>query len=241
MQKNRLNSKIVPTIQEKRYYTLQLLESSVMSGSKVSINTVNKKEITKLSSEKFFYNNDNIETYCIFDERPKISLLKSLGWYREDGPIPIIAYIPTHLLYKIKRVRQLSEENKLEVVTTTNINNYDVIKGQQLKDLVKEGISDDYILKPLDIVRGTLIDIEYDFLPNIYTLETGENGLPKLTTKPDPLGVTNTFFVTEVRVDPISLNYIANLMPYRFEAESQTETDTTNETYIKFDTEDYGM
>lgn len=249
MTRNRLNSRIIPNLQEKRYYTLNLIESAVMSGSKVYIRevdrnkwkqTINGEEVynplTELSGEVFYYKKDPddntkdliIETYIIFDERPKVNLLKTLGWFREDGVAPILAYIPTHLVYNI---------NGKEV------NNYDVFAGIDFRRLIKEGHTDKYELKPLEVIRGTLVDIEYDFLP-------------KLTDgKDDPLGITNRFFVADVKVDPISLNYVANLMPYRFPLDKTGEVDSAekvvkdkdgkeldgNQSYITFDSSKYGM
>lgn len=231
MERNRLLSRVVPNLQEKRYYTLNLIESAVAHGSEVVINTVKKKELTALSSEEFTYNDDNLDTYIIFDERPKINLLKTLGWFREDGEAPILAYIPTHFLFKI------TEENSEEIAT---IDNYKVISGDPFKEIVHNGETNDkkYKLKPVIITRGTLIDIKYDFLPKV--IINGE-------LKDDPRGTTNRFFVTDVKVDPVSLNYIANLMPYRYSVEKRDIKDeegnivNRNQSYINFDTEKYGM
>lgn len=249
MTRNRMNSRIVPNLQEKRYYTLNLIESAVMSGSKVYIREVDRdkwkhienneevyKPLTELSSEIFYYRKDPdnltedlvVETYIIFDDRPKINLLKTLGWFKEDGTAPLLAYIPTHLIYNI---------NGKEV------NNYDIFAGIDFKRLIKEGQTDKYEFRPLEIIRGTLVDIEYDFLPKL------------IDGKDDPLGITTRFFVADVKVDPISLNYVANLMPYRFPLERTGEVDTdenivkdkdgstldSNQAYISFDSSKHGM
>lgn len=216
MQKDRRNSRILPSLAEKRYYTLNFLESAVMGGSPVDITTVESKDITDLSGEKFTYSDDKISTYVIFDERPKVNLLKTYGWYREDGPVPIIAYIPTHLLY-----------NK----TGGAIANYDVLSGKELKALVKEGESENFILNPLKIIRGTLVDIKYDFLPK---MPDGSD---------DPMGVTNRFFVADSKVDLVSMNYIASLMPYRYDIPKPTEEENEdiNSQYIDFDTSKFGL
>ena len=84
MQKDRRNSRILPTLDEKRYYTLQFLEAAVMGGSPVIITTVQDKSITDLSGEKFIYNYDNPTRHlCYIEERPKVNLLKTYGWYRK--------------------------------------------------------------------------------------------------------------------------------------------------------------
>jgi len=250
MTKNRMNARIIPNLQEKRYYTLNLIESAIISGSKVQIREVDKskwtylnednvevyKPLTDLSSEIFYYKKDPdnqnkdlvINTYIIFDERPKVHLLKSLGWFKEDGVAPILAYIPTHLIY--------NKDNE-------EVNNYEVFSGVNFKQLIIEGETPDHKLKPLEIIRGTLIDIDYDFLPK---LANGEA---------DPLGTTTRFFVADVKVDTVSLNYIANLMPYRFPLERTGILDETtneikdkdgnildsNQSYIKFDSSKHGM
>lgn len=391
MQKDRRNSRILPSLAEKRYYTLNFLESAVMGGSPVDITTVVDKEITDLSGEKFTYSDEKISTYVIFDERPKVNLLKTYGWYREDGPVPIIAYIPTHLLYNktggdatvfkdfysgrvpdssnsyvnlpivIKKGTVIKlqdsmfsgytsslrnsfyeeaagagtptnpiistfnrrinfnflegsyslslskfvngawvdalpsetapfensfvkwdpstleltykgtgnmtinycskestsypyfDENHVQtyINTTSNdlrtpngllsqvtqdikvpaVTNYDVLSGKELKDLVKEGESENFILSPLKIIRGTLVDIKYDFLPK---MPDGSD---------DPMGVTNRFFVADSKVDLVSMNYIASLMPYRYDIPKPTEEENEdiNSQYIDFDTSKFGL
>ena len=93
-------AKIQPTLQEKRYITLQFLEASYVSGNRVIIRQVDTHELSTLSGETFTYK-DPIETYIIYNERPKVSLLKKHGWYREDQEnLPQIAQIPTHLLFR---------------------------------------------------------------------------------------------------------------------------------------------
>jgi len=92
-------AKITPTVQEKRYITLNFLESAYVSGTRVVITPVKSYSLTTLSGESFVYGKP-VETWIIYDERPAVRLLKNLGWYREDGESnPQIAYIPTHLLY----------------------------------------------------------------------------------------------------------------------------------------------
>ena len=93
-------AKILPTVQEKRHITLNFLEAAYMSGTRVVITPVTDYSLSTLSGESFEYG-DSIETWIIYDERPKVSLLKRLGWYREDDEhLPQIAHIPTHLLYR---------------------------------------------------------------------------------------------------------------------------------------------
>ena len=227
MQKDRRNSRILPSLDEKRYYTLNFLESAVMGGSPVDITTVVNKDITDLSGEKFTYSSTKLSTYIIFDERPKVNLLKTLGWYREDGPVPVLAYIPTHLLYK----KEIVEVEPEVFETTYTVANYDVLNGTELKQLVKTGESDNFKLVPLKIIRGTLIDIKYDFLPK---LANGDD---------DPLGITNRFFAADSKVDTVSMNYIVNLMPYRYDIPKPTEEENEdiNSQYIDFDTSKFGI
>lgn len=199
-------AKIQPTVEEKRYITLQFLESAFMSGSAVSITPVNTYNLTDLSGETFTYL-DKVNTFVIFDERPKVNLLKSLGWFREDAEVaPILAYIPTHLLY--------SKE-------TDKVVNELLLDGTETQDLVKTGESANYELKELKITRGALVDIFYDFI--------NENN--------------NRFYVADVKVDLISINYIANLVPYKYDAtkEGTEEQNPSNHSYIKFDSNKYGV
>lgn len=93
-------AKIQPTTDEKRYITLNFLESAYVSGTRVVITPVKKYSLSKLSGESFEYGTP-VETFILYDERPKVSLLKRFGWYREDQEeLPQIAHIPTHLLYR---------------------------------------------------------------------------------------------------------------------------------------------
>jgi hypothetical protein len=78
---------------------------------------------------------------------------------------------------------------------------------------------------------------------------------PLANGEADPLGTTTRFFVADVKVDTVSLNYIANLMPYRFPLERTGILDETtneikdkdgnildsNQSYIKFDSSKHGM
>lgn len=191
-------AQVRPNLQEKRHMTLDFLEASVMQGSEVNITPVKSTEITPLSEEKFTYL-PTVNTYITFNERPSVKLLKSYGWYREDAEIqPIVAYIPTHLLH--------SKE-------TNEVVNFLQLTGNEYQDLVKTGESENYILKPLRVVRGTTIDIFYDFAPY----------------------AVNKFYVTDVKVDTISINYVANLMPYKYDKEPEGE-ETYNTPELSVDT-----
>lgn len=97
-------ARITPTLKEKRYNTLNFLEASVMGGNKVGISQVDNYKITDLSGELFTYK-EPIETYITFDQRPSVKLLQKYGWYRDEQEVsPIIAYIPTHLLYDMDKL-----------------------------------------------------------------------------------------------------------------------------------------
>lgn len=199
-------AKIQPTLQEKRYIILQFLEASYVSGNEVNITPVKAYGLTSLSGEEFVYD-DTIGTYIIFDERPKVSLLKKLGWYREDSEIkPILAYMPTHLLY-----------NK----ETGEVVNEVLLDGTETSQLVKTGESENYILKDLKVIRGTIVDIFYDFLSE------------KL----------NKFYVADVKVDTISINYIANLVPYKNnnEGEAPDDSNRSNNKFLNVKTEEVGL
>lgn len=199
-------AKIQPRIEEKRYITLQLLEASFVSGNEVDITPVDEYTLTDLSGEQFTYL-PKVSTYVIFDERPKVHLLKNLGWYREDSEIvPIIAYIPTHLLY---------DKATDEVINEVKLN------GNEMQQLVKTGESDNYRLRELKIVRGTLMEILYDFL------DIKEN----------------KFYVSDVKVDTISVNYIARLVPFKNDKSSEAPQDAneSNNTYLNIKTEDMGL
>lgn len=184
-------AQIRPQLNEKRQLTLDFLEASVMQGSEVEITPVTDTEITELSGENFEYG-PSVKTFITFDERPSVKLLRSYGWYREDAEIqPIIAYIPTHLLYN-KR-----EDNNTP--TPSDIANFLKLEGNEYQALVNVGESENYILLPLRVVRGTLVDIYYDFLPD----------------------KVNKFYAVDVKVDTVSINYVVNLMPYRHDKEPE--------------------
>lgn len=200
-------AQIRPELSEKRQLTLDFLEASVMQGSEVIITPVKNTEITDLSGEIFTYY-PSINTYITFDERPSVKLLRAYGWFREDADIqPIIAFIPSHLLYS---KREDESEPKPE-----DIANFIKLDGNEFQSIVKTGESENYILKPLRILRGTIIDILYDFAPD----------------------ASNKFYVTDVKIDTISLNYVANLMPYRYDKEPEGEEDY-NTPELSIDTRD---
>jgi len=197
-------AKIQPALNEKRYITLQFLEAAFMSGNRVVITPVDIKDLSVLSKETFTYK-DPIETYIIYDERPKVTLLKKLGWYREDvEELPQIAIIPTHLLYSKKTGKVVNEV---------------LLQGQEMQDLVAKGESENYELKPLEIKRGTFIDVYYDFAP-----EPSEPN-PELTKgfyfKQDESTVINRFYVTESRIDTVSINYTCKLMSWKYQGEKE--------------------
>lgn len=199
-------AKIEPTIEEKRYITLQFLEGAFMSGSSVKISPVKAYGITDLSGEHFVYDTE-IETYVIFDERPKVHLLQKLGWYREDSEIaPVLAYISTHLLYN-KEADEVVNEVLLD--------------GETMQDLVATGESDQYELRDLKITRGALIDVYYDFLHE----------------------KENRFYVADVKTDLVSINYIARLVPFKYDKEGETPDDVnkSNTKFLNIKTEDIGI
>ena len=201
-----LRAKIQPTEEEKRYITLQHLEAGYMSGSRTLITPVDTYGLTTLSGEQFTYK-EPVETYVIFDERPKPFLLQKLGWFRENAEqIPILAYIPTHLLYD-----KVSGEVINEVI----------LRGNETRQLVETGESEDYILQELKITRGAILDVFYDFAPD------------KL----------NKFYVADVKTDLVSINYIANLVPYKYDADKEAEEDqnTSNGEYLDFNSDEYGI
>lgn len=199
-------AKIQPTLEEKRYITLQFLEAAYMSGSEVNIKTVDSYGLTALSGEYFTYD-DPLNTYVIFDERPTPKLLQKYGWFRENAEqIPIIAYIPTHLLYS---------------KSTNNVVNEVLLDGDDIQDLVQYGESANYELKDLKVIRGTIIEIFYDFAPD----------------------ALNKFYVADVKTDLVSINYVANLVPYKNDKTSETAEDAnkSNQTFLNTKTEDQGL
>lgn len=224
-------AKITQTIEEKRYYTLNFLEAAVVAGTEVIITPVDKYEITTLSGELFTYLNP-INTYVILDQRPSVHLLQKYGWFKEDQTIvPIIAYIPTHLLFRHtddegNRIGYYEYDDFGEGtwVDTPEINNYVALSGKEFQQLVKEGVSDYRQLMALPIKRGTIISIKYDFIPDTIT--------------------ASQFVVSDVKVDTVSLNYIANLVPYKHDIEEDqkepaTVEDDGTKTYTKFNPSDY--
>jgi hypothetical protein len=264
-------ARILPSLEEKRYITLQFLEGAFMSGTKVKITPVKTYNISDLSKEIYTYD-EPIECYIIYNERPKVSLLKQFGWYRDnqEGPLPQVAQIATHLLYKkpepfvppvyetveeeveafelahvealaltvetvviadraivqsallayeylTEEAREILEQEKdlldlvlaeiieqeldaevepvLPVVPQPEIIHDVQILGNEMRALVKTGESSKYILQPINIRRGTIIDVFYDFAPER----------------------ENRFIVVDPFIDTISINYTCNIMPYRYE------------------------
>jgi hypothetical protein len=319
-------AKIQPTLQEKRYITLQLLESAYMSGNRVLIHPVSSYSLSTLAKENFTYE-DPVETYIIYDERPKVHLLKKLGWFREDEEnLPQIAYIPTHLLYSKYGWDNGSEVSLGEVTSPTlgdrwynslegllytydgsswddgvevpieryipssvgeyyidplestiytsiakkDIVNEVLLEGDEFQDLVEQGESTSYKLEELKIKRGTLIDVFYDFAPDVD--DTGEYDLGEFNSDQDSLidagefgepqptqidlnkdrnpydfpidqSVTiNRFYVTESRMDTVSINYTCKLMAYKYQAEGEAEEDQniSNGPFLNFKSDEHG-
>ncbi len=199
-------AKVQPTIEEKRYNLIQFLEAAFMQGNEVNLHTVKDYKISKLSGEAFEYN-EPINTYIIYHERPKVNLLKTMGWYREDDENkPQIAEIPTWLL-KDKQTGEVVNEVLLE--------------ADEFQQLVKTGESQNYILEPLEIKRGTLLDIVYDFMPTN----------------------VNRFYVTDVHIDTVSINYMALIMPYKYDLDKTTykDEDADETSWLNFDSSKYSM
>lgn len=254
-------AKVQPTVQEKRYITLQFLEAAYVSGNRVIITPVDTYNLSTLSEEQYTYK-DPVETYIIYDERPKVGLLKKFGWFREDEEnLPQIAFIPTHLLYD--RI-------------TGEVVNEVLLEGKEMQQLVQTGESDNYELLPLEIKRGTLIDVFFDFAPDSQagseTLNAGEfsdirdrqldagsfsegtidgpelNGFIQAEDNPfdrpiDSSYVLNRFYVTEPRIDTVSINYTCKLMAYKYDApkEATVDQNPSNGEYLKFDSDDHGI
>lgn len=222
-------AKVQPTVQEKRYITLQFLESAYMSGNRVIITPVDTYDLTVLSGEVFTYK-DPVETYIIYDERPKVGLLKKFGWFREDvEELPQIAYIPTHLLY-----------NKV----TDEIVNEVLLFGDEMQDLIKFGESDTYELKPLEIKRGTLIDVFFDFAPDARTTAANYDGEINPFNRPiESSTVINRFYITDPKMDTVSINYICKLMPYKYDAAKEFDEEGTenpaNGEFLDFPSDSY--
>lgn len=199
-------AKVQPTIEEKRYNLIQFLEAAFMQGNEVNLHTVKDYKISKLSGEAFEYN-EPINTYIIYHERPKVNLLKTMGWYREDDENkPQIAEIPTWLL-KDKQTGEVINEVLLE--------------ADEFQQLVKTGESQNYILEPLEIKRGTLLDIVYDFMPTN----------------------VNRFYVTDVHIDTVSINYMALIMPYKYDLDKTTykDEDADETSWLNFDSSKHRM
>jgi uncharacterized repeat protein (TIGR02543 family) len=201
-----VHTQIQPTLIEKRYATIQFLEAAYMSGNHVNISQVDTYSLTALSGEQFTYKAP-INSYIIYDERPKVSILKTYGWYREDDEnLPQLAYVPTHLLYD---------------KTTGEVINDLVITGSEYHTLTSTGESEHYILRPLKIIRGTLIDVFFDFMPD----------------------AINRFYVVDVRLDTVSINYVCRLMPYKYVAPNEGEEgqNPSNNVHLNFDSNAHGL
>lgn len=104
---------------------------------------------------------------------------------------------------------------------TEEVVNEVLLDGNEMQDLVALGESEHYELKDLKITRGALIEIYYDF-------------------NPDKL---NKFYVADVKTDLVSINYVANLVPYKNDKSSETDEDAnrTNQKFLKTKTEEQGF
>lgn len=288
-------AKIQPTIQEKRYITLQFLEAAYVSGNRVIITPVDTYSLSTLSEEQYTYK-DPVETYIIYDERPKVGLLKKFGWFREDEEnLPQIAFIPTHLLYQkftwdsgiviftvepvepeegdqwfdesintlytysneawdtgvvleIEEPEEFTElgqtwfdkdTSTLYTVIEGPVINEVLLEGDEMQSLVTTGESDNYVLKPLEIKRGTLMDVFFDFAPG-QTLPTPTGPYDFAV---DNSTVINRFYVTEPRIDTVSINYTCKLMAYKYDADKEaTELQNpANGEFLKFDSDQHGI
>ena len=225
-------AQIVPTLKEKRYYTIQFLEAATVGGSPTLIRTVESYSLSRLSKEQITLSEEKLPVHVIFEERPKPSLLQRLGWEKEKIGNAILAYIPTHILRNIE---------------TGEVENYYFLKNKDIKLLVEVENTPDgainacdiynpdgtprvpdeackYYLEPLKITRGALIDIQYDFVPK--------------GTK------ESMFYVTDVQVDLVSLNYIAALMPYKYDIDPEDidkENVDNNIIYLNIDSDNLGL
>ena len=202
-----VKSKLRQTTQEKNYYTLQFLESAYVLGNEVKITPVKTYSLGDKSGETFTYDPE-VNTFIIFDERPKVQLLQRLGWFREGEDSPIIAYVPTHLLYD----KPEDEEEEAKVVNDA------ILSGTSMKKIINN-TDEEYELKPIKITRGAIVDIKYDFVVNS----------------------ESKFYVTDSKIDTVSLQYVARLVPYKDVEVSQVLENDINTTHIKFNTEAFGI
>jgi hypothetical protein len=228
-----------------------------MSGNRVIITPVDTLSLSALSGESFTYKAP-IETYIIYNERPKVSLLRKFGWYREDvEELPQVATIPTHLLYS---------------KSTGEVVNEVLLEGDEFQELVQTGESENYELRGLDIKRGTLIDVFYDFAPDVKggldsMYDAGEFSEPQDSSidsgefddiqevsadfneettefdRPvDHSTVINRFYVVDPRMDTISIAYTCKIMPYKYDSSKEAEStqNPSNGEYLKFDSDNFG-
>jgi hypothetical protein len=87
--------RISPNKSEIKLHKQMFNSAAKMGGTRVSIRQVASATITGVSSEVFEYQ-EPIEVDIVYDQRPKVSLLKRYNWYSEDPSIqPQIMYIPS--------------------------------------------------------------------------------------------------------------------------------------------------
>lgn len=81
-------------------------EAAFSGGTTVKYQSVCARSLTDISDELYKWA-EPVEMDIIYDERPKISLLKRMNWYSEDPDIqPKIMYIPSVWKGKTVNVRR---------------------------------------------------------------------------------------------------------------------------------------
>ena len=140
-----------------------------------------------------------------------------------------------------------------------------------MQALITNGESDAYLMKPLHIKRGSIIDIFYDFAPDAqgdtlydggefgdqqtYIMDGGvynsqfalEADMGGFDDADDPYDfpidnsiVINRFYITEPRIDTVSIQYVCKIMPYKFDADKeQTPGQDNNGDYLNFDSDQH--
>lgn len=122
--------KITPTNLELELFKQFFSESSYMGGTRVKYQTIKSRVLSDISDEYYEWN-DPIELDIIYDERPKVSLLKRLNWFTEDPSIqPKIMYIPSKVGNTVLNVRR---GDLVSVINTVNSSDENIFQVSEVR------------------------------------------------------------------------------------------------------------
>lgn len=112
-----------------------------------------------------------------------------------------------------------------------------LLNGSEMSALIENGESDQYVMQPLTIKRGTMIDVFFDFAPE----QAGPEAEEDYYFKMDHSTTKNRFYVVVPHIDTVSINYVCKLMAYKYDAakEAEESQNPSNGEYLKINFDDF--